>query len=116
MEARPILYLNMAAVASLFNSRNQNATVNRSNWSTIMSYLKSHPSFLGLKQDRFTILLPNGLPDYTIEMSGDEQVKKVKINRPKALCFDYLQLKDMFGLDLETEMVQDEMDLANEAS
>ncbi len=32
------------------------------------------------------------------------------------LCFDYLQLKDMFGLDLETEMVQDEMDLANEVS
>ena len=63
MEAHPILYLNMAAVASLFNSRNQNATANRSNWSTIMSYLKSHPSFLGLKQDRFTILLPNGLPD-----------------------------------------------------
>lgn len=116
MEARPILYLNMAAVASLFNSRNQNVTANRSNWSTIMSYLKSHPSFLGLKQDRFTILLPNGLPDYAIEISGGEQVKKVKVNRPKALCFDYLQLKDMFGLDLETEMVQDEMDLANEVS
>ena len=116
MEARPILYLNMAAVASLFNSRNQNATANRSNWSTIMSYLKSHPSFLGLKQDRFTILLPNGLPDYTIEVSGGQQLKKVKVNRPKALCFDYLQLKDMFGLDLETEMVQDEMDLANEVS
>ena len=116
MEARPILYLNMAAVASLFNSRNQNVTANRSNWSTIMSYLKSHPSFLGLKQDRFTILLPNGLPDCTIEVSGGEQVKKVKVNRPKALCFDYLQLKDVFGLDLETEMVQDEMDLANEVS
>lgn len=54
MEARPVLYLNMAAVASLFNSRNMNATANRSNWSTIMSYLKSHSSYLGLKQDRFT--------------------------------------------------------------
>ena len=75
----------MAAVASLFNSRNQNATANRSNWSTIMSYLKSHPSFLGLKQDRFTILLPNG----------------------KALCFDYLQLKETFGLELEMEVVAD---------
>lgn len=107
MEARPILYLNMAAVASLFNSRNQNATANRSNWSTIMSYLKSHPSFLGLKQDRFTILLPNGLPDYTIEMSGNEQVRKVKVNRPKALCFDYLQLKEAFGLELEMEVVAD---------
>lgn len=106
-EARPILYLNMAAVASLFNSRNMNATANRSNWSTIMSYLKSHSSFLGLKQDRFTILLPSGLPDYSFEMVNNEQVKKVKVNRPKALCFDYLQLKEAFGLELETEVIPD---------
>ena len=114
-EARPILYLNMAAISSLFNSRNMNATANRSNWSTIMSYLKSHSSYLGLKQDRFTILLPTGLPDFTIEVIGNNQtVKKVKVNRPKALCFDYLQLKEMFGLDLETEMVTDDVDFQEE--
>lgn len=106
-EARPILYLNTAAVASLFNSRNAGSTSNRSNWSTIMSYLKSHASYLGLKQDRFTILLPSGLPDYTIDIVNGEQVKKVKVNRPKALCFDYLQLKETFGLDLETEVVSE---------
>ena len=113
MEARPVLYLNMAAVASLFNSRNMNATANRSNWSTIMSYLKSHSSYLGLKQDRFTILLPSGLPDYTIEVVNGEQVRKVKVNRPKALCFDYLQLKDAFGLELETEVITDVQDSDN---
>ena len=113
MEARPVLYLNMAAVASLFNSRNMNATANRSNWSTIMSYLKSHSSYLGLKQDRFTILLPSGLPDYTIEVVNGEQVRKVKVNRPKALCFDYLQLKDAFGLELETEVITDVQDSEN---
>ena len=104
-EARPILYLHTAAVASLFNSRNAGSTSNRSNWSTIMSYLQSPASYLGLKQDRFTILLPSGLPDYTIDIVNGEQVKKVKVNRPKALCFDYLQLKETFGLDLETEVV-----------
>ena len=81
-----------------------------------MSYLKSHPSFLGLKQDRFTILLPNGLPDYTIEVSGGEQVKKVKVNRPKALCFDYLLLKEAFGLKLEMEVVADMEDVSDNAS
>lgn len=110
-EARPILYLNMAAVASLFNSRNMNATANRSNWSTIMSYLKSHSSYLGLKQDRFVILTPNGTPDYSLDMVNGEQVKRIKVNRPKALCFDYLQLKDAFGLELETEVVNDAMDM-----
>lgn len=106
-EAKPILYLNAAAVSSLFSSRSTNSTANRSNWSTILSYLKSHTSYLGLKQDRFNILLSNGLPDCTYEVAGGQQVKKVKVNRPKALCFDYQQLKDMFGLDLETETVTD---------
>jgi len=106
-EARPILYLNMAAVSSLFNSRSLNGTAIRSYWSTITSYLKSHPSYLGLKQARFTILQPNGLPDYQFETVNGVQVKRVKVNRPKALCFDYLQLKDMFGLELETEVITD---------
>jgi len=106
-EARPILYLNMAAVSSLFNSRSLNGTAIRSYWSTITSYLKSHPSYLGLKQARFTILQPNGLPDYQFETVNGAQVKRVKVNRPKALCFDYLQLKDMFTLELETEVITD---------
>ena len=99
---------------NLYNSRNAGSTSNRSNWSTIMSYLKSHASYLGLKQDRFTILLPSGLPDYTIDIVNGEQVKKVKVNRPKALCFDYLQLKDTFGLDLETEVVTEVQDMKGE--
>ncbi len=110
-EARPILYLNTAAVSSLFGSRTMNATANRSNWSTVMSYLKSQPSFFGLKQDRFTILLPNGQPDYSVEFVNGQQVRKVRVNRPKALCFDYLQLKENFGLDLETEVVSDTQEL-----
>jgi len=60
-----------------------------------------------LKQARFTILQPNGMPDYQFETVNGVQVKRVKVNRPKALCFDYLQLKDMFGLELETEVITD---------
>lgn len=106
-EAKPILYLNSAAVSSLFNGRGNNATAARSYWSTIISYLKSHASFLGLKQDRFSILLPNGGLDYFIDTVNGQQVRKKKVNRPKALCFDYLQLKEAFGIDLETEIMTD---------
>lgn len=89
-----------SSVASLFNSRNMNATANRSNWSTIISYLKSTRLLpgLGLKQDRFTILLPSGMPDFSIDIVEWSAGKACKVNRPKALCFDYLQLKEMFGL------------------
>lgn len=104
-EAKPILYLNAAAISPLIGSRIGNTTAARSYWSTIMSYLKSHHSYLGLKQDRFSILLANGEKDYSIENVDGKQVKRQKVNRPKALCFDYLILKDCFGIDLETEVM-----------
>ncbi len=47
-EARPVLYLNATAIAPMFNGRGNNSTSARSYWSTIMSYLKSHNSYLGL--------------------------------------------------------------------
>lgn len=115
-EATPVLYLNSAAVAGLFNGRGAaNATANRSNWSTMLSYLRSHPSFLGLKQDRFTILLANGTPDYTFETINGSQVKKLKVNRPKAMCFNYAMLKAEFGLNLETEAISESEELAEDA-
>lgn len=115
-EATPVLYLNSAAVAGLFNGRGAaNATANRSNWSTMLSYLRSHPSFLGLKQDRFTILLANGTPDYTLESVNGAQVKKLKVNRPKAMCFNYAMLKAEFGLNLETEVISETEELAEDA-
>jgi len=106
-EARPVLYLNAAAISPLFSGRGNNVTSARSYWSTIISYLKSHNSFLGLKQDRFSILLPNGEIDYSVEAINGQHVRKKKVNRPKALCFDYLILKDAFGIDLETETIGD---------
>ena len=113
-EPTPILYLNSAAVAGLFNGRGAaNATANRSNWSTMLSYLRAHPAFLGLKQDRFTILLPNGQPDYTVE-PGPGAVKKLKVSRPKALCFNYAMLKEEFGLNLETEVITEAEEISDE--
>lgn len=115
-EATPVLYLNSAAVAGLFNGRGAaNATANRSNWSTMLSYLRSHPSFLGLKQDRFTILLANGTPDYYFETVNGTQVKKLKVNRPKALCFNYAMLKAEFGLNLETEVISETEEMAEDS-
>lgn len=104
-EAKPIIYLNAGAVASLFSGKGGNVSSSRSYWSTILSYLKSHNSYLGLKQDRFTILLANGSIDYQIDVIDGVQIRKKKVNRPKALCFDYLQLKETFGNDLETEVL-----------
>jgi len=38
-------------------------------------------------------------------------VRKMKVNRPKALCFDYEMLKEKYSLNLETSsMRESEMD------
>lgn len=103
-----IVYLNAATIAPLFSGRGNNSTWARTYWSTIMSYLKSHNSYLGLKQDRFAIQLPNGDIGYSVETVNGKQIRRKKINRPKALCFDYIILKDAFGIDLETEITNDE--------
>ena len=79
--------------SELFRGRSNNPTSSRSNWSTILSYLKSHESYLGTKQDRFVILNQNGVPEVVMQEDNGQQVRRVKYNRPKALCFDYQMLK-----------------------
>ena len=112
-KAKPVLFLNAPAVSSLYSGRIPGGvTAGRTNnWSTVMTYLKVQPSFLGLKQDRFNLLLPNGTFDYSIENEQGNSVRKMKVNRPKALCFDYEMLKEKYSLNLETSsMRESEMD------
>ncbi len=109
----PILFLNGAAVSTLYTGRvSGGATSQRSNnWGTILTYLKVQPSFIGLKQDRFNLLLPNGTLDYEFK----DNVKRYKTNRPKALCFDYSILRDTYNINLETSAVSEsEIDIADE--
>lgn len=104
-----VLFLNPSAVAALYTGRIAGGAVgkNTGNWGTVLTYLKVQPSFLGLKQDRFNILLPNGALDYTIDSSGGIPQKKLRVNRPKALCFDYGMLKDKYAINLETSTVSE---------
>lgn len=99
----PILLLNGAAVSTLYTGRiSGGATSQRSyNWGTMLTYLKVQPSYLGLKQDRFNLLLPNGTLDYKIKDGKTEYIT----NRPKALCFDYSMLRHAYNLNLETSAV-----------
>lgn len=46
--------------------------------------------------------------DYIIEEKDGKVFRRIRANRPKAMCFDYLQLKEMFGLDLETEAIAED--------
>lgn len=113
-----VLFLNPSAVSALYTGRIAGGAVGKSagNWGTVLTYLKVQPSFLGLKQDRFNILLPNGTVDYTIDATLGGTQKKLRVNRPKALCFDYGMLKDKYSINLETSTVS-EADLdADDAS
>ena len=100
-----VLFLNPSAVSALYTGRIAGGAVgkNTGNWGTVLTYLKVQPSFLGLKQDRFNILLPNGSLDYIVE----SMQKKLRVNRPKALCFDYGMLKEKYSINLETSAVSE---------
>ena len=65
--------------------------------SAIASVSKSSPNI----SFRYT----SGNPDCVTVVKDGKVIQSPKVNRPKALCFDYLQLKEMFGLDLETEVI-----------
>ena len=101
---RKILFLNPPAVSMLFGRANSGSpTANRSNWSTMLSYLKGQGYYLGTKQDRFMILRANGEPDIVTSGSGPAVTRQLRYNRPKALCFDYDILREKYGLELESE-------------
>ncbi len=99
----PILYLNGAAVSTLYTGRVAGgATAQRSNnWGTMLTHLKVQPSYLGLKQDRFNLLLPSGTLDYKVKDGRLEY----NTNRPKAMCFDYSMLRQLYNINLETSAV-----------
>ena len=50
----------------------------------------------------------NGTPDYIIEEKVGKVYRRIRANRPKTMCFDYLQLKEMFGLYLEEEAITED--------
>ena len=51
----------------------------------------------------------------SFETVNGSQVKKLKVNRPKAMCFNYAMLKAEFGLNLETEVISETEELAEDA-
>ena len=60
------------------------------------------------------LLLPNGSPDVYYDTVNGVSVKKTKVIRPKALCFDYALLKEDFGIDFETEAMNEGEDDMND--
>lgn len=101
---RPLLYLNWPSVQALLSNRN-NVNLMKMDVGALDNYLRTSPYFLGIKQQRFKVLSPNGLPDFTIENNYGKSVKKDKVVRPKAFVFDYEALKNSTDIDLETMLV-----------
>ena len=111
---RPLLYLNWPSVQALLSNRN-NVNLMKMDVGALDNYLRTSPYFLGIKQQRFKVLSPNGIPDFTIETSCGKSVKKDKVVRPKAFVFDYEALKNASDIDLETMLAyENEVDSDDE--
>jgi hypothetical protein len=101
---KALLYLNFqSVVTSLIQRSAAGSLVGRLDPSSLDSYLRTHESFLGTKQMRFRVLLPNGQPDVAFETVNGKTVKRVREVRPKAMVFDYDFLREAYDLSLETD-------------
>lgn len=119
---KTILFLNYQNVVNALGQRNNGTNViGKLDTVSLESYLRTHPAFLGTKQCRFRVLLPNGLPDYTYEMRNGQQVRQIKEVRPMAFVFDYELLKESYEINLETleraenELTEEDLEYKKEA-
>lgn len=100
---KPILFLNYQNVVNALGQRvNGSNIIGKLDTVSLESYLRTHPAFLGTRQFRFRVLLPNGMPDYTFENRNGVQIRRIKEVRPMAFVFDYELLKESYEINLET--------------
>lgn len=114
---KSILYLNFQNVVNALGQRvNGSNIIGKLDTVSLESYLRTHPAFLGTKQFRFRVLLPNGMPDYTFENRNGQSIRRVKEVRPMAFVFDYELLKESYEINLETveraenELTEDDLE------
>lgn len=101
-----LLFMNWSAVQGLLGQRTS-ASLMKMDLGALDNYLRTSPFFLGLKQQRFTVLNANGMPDYTIDTKDGRTTRLEKVVRPLALVFDYEALKGYCDIDLETFIASD---------
>ena len=98
-EPRPVLFLNYGPAANIIFSRAASGAVPfKGDIHSIESFLSTNPAFLGRSQRRFALLDSKGDIAYTFE----NEKRKVKVSRPRAMCFDYRQLSEAYDINLET--------------
>lgn len=120
---KTILFLNYQNVVSALGQRvNGSNVIGKLDTVSLESYLRTHPAFLGTRQHRFQVLLPNGTPDYTFENRDGKSIRRVKEVRPMAFVFDYELLKESYEINLETveraenELTEDDLEPDSKAS
>lgn len=120
---KTILFLNYQNVVNALGQRvNGSNVIGKLDTVSLESYLRTHPAFLGTRQHRFQVLLPNGTPDYTFENRDGKSIRRVKEVRPMAFVFDYELLKESYEINLETieraenELTEDDLEPESKAS
>lgn len=98
---RPLLYLNWTAVQAVLEQRTTMGNQMKLDIGALDNYLRNSQFFLGIKQKRFAVLMPNGSPEVVFE--GNTRKERTKPGR--ALVFDYEALRNTADIDLETSVL-----------
>ncbi len=102
---KPLLYLNWSAVQTVLEQRIGTNQM-KLDIGALDNYLRNSQFFLGIKQKRFAVLLPNGTPEIVFEQNA----RKERTKPVRALVFDYEALRNTCDIDLETSVISLAMD------
>lgn len=101
-----VIMLNFPALRSILEERfNRQTTGVSISVSTLESYLKAVPQYLGRKQQWFQNTRKDGEADIKIEGVGAYAQRMLKSKSVKAMCFDYDSLTEQIDFDLDTSLL-----------
>lgn len=96
-----LLYLNYAAAQGVLFQRS-GLNQMKMDPKALEHYLLTSVHYLGKKQCRFVVLLPNGQQDMITQIVDGVSKSVINEMRPNALVFDYEALKASTDIELET--------------
>ncbi len=106
---KPILFLRFNRISHLFEAGGKSVNAPHLPIGSLIYYLENSSAYIGKKNVRFDVR-SNGLLDYEVEMVHGKTVKRKTTSPDMAMCFDYWQIKDTFGINLETSKTKEEDD------
>lgn len=112
-EPRKLLFLKIDKTAELFRRANQFGTTAANSKSSMLFLLRHSEGCYGATSQKFALPNNYGEADLVVQSVGMSVSRQVKTHIARCLVFDYAIIRELYGIDLEIELVQSDENLSN---